>query len=69
MPLDARWLNPEQAAELIGYNRSTIFKMLKDGRLSSVKTFRPGPRRLYFWRPDLEAWIERGGVAPNTDKD
>ena len=55
--LDPRWLTPDQAAELLGKSRVTIFRMMKDGRLADVRTARPNARVLYLWRPDLEKWL------------
>ena len=57
-PIDKRWLTVEEAAAALGVSRSTLFRMLADDRLASVKQYRPTTRKLYFWAPDLESWLE-----------
>ena len=57
-PIDQRWLTVEEAAAALGVSRSSLFRMMKDGRLDSVKQYRPTTRKLYFWAPDLESWLE-----------
>ena len=57
-PIDQRWLTVEEAAAALGVSRSSLFRMMNDGRLASVKQYRPTTRKLYFWAPDLESWLE-----------
>ncbi len=47
----------EEAAEMLGLGRSTVFELLKDGSLVSVKV---GKRRLIPVR-ELSAFLERLG--------
>lgn len=58
---DPRWLRASEAADLVGVDKSTLWRWLRAGRLSDVKTYRPGSETFY-WKPDLEAFVrQRGG--------
>lgn len=45
-----------EATELIKLSKSSIYQMVKDGRLPSVQM--PGVRRVFIKRSDLEALIK-----------
>lgn len=71
-PIDQRWLTVEEAAAALGVSRSSLFRMMNDGRLAAVKQYRPTTRKLYFWAPDLESWREahtHAGKPQPTQKD
>ena len=57
-PIDKRWLTVEETCAALGVSRSSLFRMMGDGRLDSVKQYRPTSRKLYFWAPDVESWLE-----------
>ncbi|NPV54872.1 MAG: helix-turn-helix domain-containing protein [Firmicutes bacterium] len=58
-------LSPEEVAELLGVSRTTIYREMSRGRLSSMKV---GARRLIML-PDLEAYLgkERARVLVSDD--
>ena len=45
-----------EATELLKISKSSIYEMVKDGRLPSVRL--PGVRRVFVRRSDLEALIK-----------
>lgn len=49
-------LTINEAVDLIKISKSSIYNMVKDGRLPSVKL--PGVRRVFIRRSDLEALIK-----------
>lgn len=65
---DPRWLRASEAADLVGVDKSTIWRWQRAGRLSDVKTYRPGTETLY-WRPDLEAFVRQRGGDVGDEKD
>jgi len=49
-------LTINEAVDLIKISKSSIYSMVKDGRLPSVQL--PGVRRVFIRRSDLEALIK-----------
>lgn len=49
-------LTINEAVDLIKISKTTLYEMVKDGRLPSVKL--PGVRRVFIRRSDLEALIK-----------
>ena len=50
-----RLLDVHEAAEILGYNWKTIYKLVKQKRLPCVRI---GGTRIRFRPKDLERWIE-----------
>jgi excisionase family DNA binding protein len=52
---DSNLLTIAEAVDLLKISKTTIYDMVKDGRLPSVKL--PGVRRVFVRRSDLEGLI------------
>lgn len=61
MPRDPRWLSATATAEVLGCDRTTLYRWRDAGRLTGIRTFQPGAR-VYYWRPDVEAWLKEHGA-------
>jgi predicted DNA-binding transcriptional regulator AlpA len=49
-----RALDAHEAAAVIGYSRGWVLKAAKTG---SVPSYRPSPKKVWFLRSELEAWL------------
>lgn len=58
-PTDPDWLTLAEACALLGVSRSTLFRLMRSGDLDSVDKYQPTPRKLFFSKRGLEAWIKR----------
>jgi predicted DNA-binding protein (UPF0251 family) len=67
LELDARWLTPDRAADLLGVARPTFFKMLKRGALGKVNRRELHARAVFYWQPDLERYLREMGGPPSED--
>ena len=63
MPLtlpDKRFLRPDEVAALLAFSRRTVYRMIRDGRLPSVKFGVSGPWRVP--RQSLAALLDQAQV-------
>lgn len=62
--MQTKWLTVAEAAEYLKMGRSTIYKLLKEGKLPAHKAGRA-------WRFDvkeLDDWIKSGKLAIDSDE-
>lgn len=63
------WLTLRAAAALVGVSENTMRKLLTDELVGKVRTYSPTRGRRYYYRPDVEAYIEaRGGVVKGGER-
>lgn len=68
MPVEKRWLNPEEAAEYLGVSKPAIYEMVKKRRIPFTRLgTAPSPgqaerRKLRFDLRALEAMFEENSV-------
>lgn len=57
-------LTLKEAAKYLGLSASTLYKMTMH---NEIPFYRPGKRRLYFRRKDLEQWINQNRQSTNEE--
>ena len=69
LPRDPRWLSVSAAAARMGVDPSTLWRWQTSQQLESIRVYKPG-RHMYYWAPDVDAWIEkRGGNVEDAPTD
>ena len=58
-------LNADGAARLLNVNKSSVFRMARDGRLPCYRL--PGSRLVRFSRQKLMAWLETGASGTSIE--
>ncbi len=68
MPVEKRWLTPDEVAEYIGVSKLTVYEWVKQERIPFTR-LGPAPdpgrkerRKLRFDRHRIDAWIEDNAV-------
>ena len=56
MPRDPNWLKVSEVAALLQVSPATVWRLQRDGRLDSIKTYKPAST-VYYWRPDVLDYI------------
>lgn len=60
--MEKNWYRTEEACKILGYSKWHLYRLVKDGRLSSSK---PNGGRLFFRKSDIEAWLNRAEGLTN----
>ena len=62
-PSEQLLLTVTQAGALLGFGRSTVYELIKEGQIPVVRL---GPRRVRVPRRELERWIADRTVKPKV---
>ena len=64
---DKRVLTFNEGCELLGYKKSYVYQLVKEGKLPFSKP--PNGRRIFFERTKLEAWLLGSPVNDEAKKE
>lgn len=59
-------LTLEEALEYTGYSRSRLLKLTAARK---IPFYKPGGKRLFFNREELESWLQHNRITPESEID
>lgn len=61
--MDDRWLSVEEIADYLGINRDTVYKWIERKNMPAHKV----GRHWKFKKDQIDAWVEAGKAAPESE--
>lgn len=56
------WLNSQEVADLLGYNREHVVRICLSWEKFGVKTYRASKRHLLFKTEEINRWLESTAI-------
>jgi len=62
---DPNWITLADIAEIVGVDRTTVWRVIQRGGFASVQTYKPSATT-YYWEPDVRAWVKARTNTPTV---